>query len=72
MTNGEINMTGMMKECMKSCRWCALFPVIFGGILFSLGYYLDVEVVRILWLIFAGFIILIGLFMLMMANVFFR
>ena len=47
-------------------------PIAFGAILFLLGYYLDAEVVRILWLIFTGFIVLMGIFMFIMASAFFR
>lgn len=72
MTNSEMNMTGMMRECMKACRWCSFMPVFFGVILFLLGYFLDAEVVRILWLIFAGFIVLMGIFMFIMASSFFK
>lgn len=72
MENNEMNMMGMMKECMKGCRWCALMPITFGAILFLLGYYLDTEVVRILWLIFTGFMVLMGIFMLIMVSTFFR
>jgi hypothetical protein len=72
MAHGEMNMMGMMKDHMKACRMCALVPATFGAILFLLGYYLDAEVVRILWLIFSGFIALMGLFMLIMVNAYFK
>jgi len=57
---------------MKACRWCPLIPIIFGVVLFLLGYYLDAEVVRLLWLIFTGFMVLMGVMMLVMVNVFLR
>jgi hypothetical protein len=72
MKNSEINMMEMMKECMKGCRWCAFMPITFGAILFLLGYYLDAEIVRILWLIFTGFIVLMGIFMFIMVSALFR
>ena len=59
----------MMSECMKKCRWFPLIPVIFGIALLMLGYYLDAEVTRILWMIFAGMMILMGTCcLLMMSN----
>ena len=61
--------SSMMAECMKKCRWFPLIPVIFGIALLLLGYYLDAEVTRILWMIFAGMLILMGAFcLLMMSN----
>lgn len=72
MTKSEIDMKDMMKECMKKCRWCAFMPIIFGGVLFLVGYYLDAETVRTLWLIFTGFMVLMGIFMFIMASQFFR
>lgn len=71
MENSEMNMMGMMKGCMKKCRWCPLMPITFGILLFLLGFYLDAEVVRLLWLIFTGFMALMGVFMLIMINTFF-
>lgn len=72
MENSEMDMGGMMKACMKKCRWCPLMPITFGIILFLLGFYLDAEVVRLLWLIFTGFMVLMGTFMLIMINTFFK
>lgn len=72
MADNEMHMMGMMKECMKRCRWCPLMPVVFGSILFLLGYFLDAENVRILWLVFTGFMVLMGIFMLIMINTMFR
>lgn len=72
MENNEMNMSEMMKTCMKKCRWCPLMPITFGTILFLLGYYLDAEEVRLLWLIFTGFMVLMGIFMLIMINTLFR
>lgn len=72
MENSEMNMMGMMKGCMKRCQWCPLMPITFGTILFLLRYYLDAEVVRILWLIFTGFMVLMGTFMLIMIRTFFK
>jgi len=42
----EINMMEMMKEFMKGCKVCSLFPLILGILAFLLGYFLDAEIVR--------------------------
>ena len=57
-----------MSECMKKCKWFPLIPVIFGVVLLLLGYYLDAETTRILWMIAAGFVILLGTFGLVMIS----
>jgi hypothetical protein len=68
MTNSKMNMMRMM----KGCRFCALMPITFGAILFILGYFLDAETVRLLWLIFTGFMVVMGVFMLIIGSAFFR
>ena len=68
MEDNDMNMMEMMKEHMKGCRICAFIPIIFGTILFLLGYFLDVEVVRIIWLILTGCFVLMGTFMLLMIT----
>ena len=57
-----------MAECMKKCKWFPLIPVIFGVVLLLLGYYLDAETTRILWMIAAGFVIFLGIFGLVMIG----
>ena len=52
----------MMAGCMRMCRWFPLIPVTFGIILFVLGYYLDASIVRVLWMLFAGFMFVMGTF----------
>ena len=37
-------------------------PVILGIALLLLGYFLDADITRILWMVVAGFIILLGAF----------
>jgi len=68
----EINMMEMMKEFMKGCKVCSLFPLILGILAFLLGYFLDAEIVRILWLVFSGLIVLFGIFIFLMINTFMR
>jgi len=56
----------MMSGCMKMCRWFPLLPVVLGILFLLLGYYLDAEVTRILWMVAAGFLVLMGTFCLLM------
>lgn len=65
-------MKDIMQACIKKCRWCPLIPVILGVVLFLLGYFLDAEIVRILWLVFSCLPILMGLMALVMMNIFFN
>lgn len=50
-----VDCRSMMGECMRGCRWFPLIPVILGILLLLLGYYLDAEITRILWMGAAGF-----------------
>ncbi len=52
----------MMSKCMRMCRWFLLIPVVFGIALLLLGYYLDAEITRVLWMLLAGLVILMGAF----------
>lgn len=63
-----VDCRSMMAECMKGCRWFPLIPVVLGILLLLLGYYLDAEVTRILWMGAAGFLILMGTFALLMMS----
>ena len=58
-----------MKHCAKKCRWCPLIPITLGGIFFLLGFYLDAEVVRLMWLILSGFLVLMGTMGLIMMRI---
>ena len=58
----------MMSKCMKVCRWFPLIPVVFGIALLLLGYYLDAEIIKVLWMIAAGFVVLMGSFGLLMMS----
>jgi hypothetical protein len=66
------NMMAMMKECMKGCRMCSLVPITLGILAFLLGYFLDAEIVRILWLIFSAMIIIFGTFAFLMISIFLK
>tara|TARA_Y100000310_G_C20364858_1_gene660681 strand:+ start:460 stop:669 length:210 start_codon:yes stop_codon:yes gene_type:complete len=61
-------MKEMMKHCAEKCRWCPLIPLTLGVIAFLLGYYLDAETVRILWLVFSGLLVLMGAMCFLMIN----
>ena len=58
----------MMSKCMKGCRWFPLFPIILGIVLLLLGYYLDAEVIRIIWMIVSGLVIVLGILGLFMMG----
>jgi hypothetical protein len=58
----------IMAGCMKMCGLFPLIPVILGVLLLLLGYYLDAEITRILWMVAAGFLILMGTFCLLMMS----
>ena len=65
---GQGEMGRMMQACMRKCRWCPLIPVLLGVVLFLLGYFLEAEVVQILWLFFSGLIVFFGLIALIIMN----
>ncbi len=58
----------MMSKCMRMCRWFLLIPVVFGIALLLLGYYLDAEITRVLWMLLAGLVILMGAFGFLMMS----
>jgi hypothetical protein len=60
--SGSGDSRSMMAGYMKMCRWFPLVPVIFGIALFVLGYYLDASIIRVLWMLFAGFMAVLGIF----------
>lgn len=60
--SGPGDCKSMMAECMRKCRWFLLIPVIIGILLLLLGYVLDAEVTRILWMATAGLVVFMGAF----------
>jgi hypothetical protein len=54
------NHRSIMSTCMKGCRWFPFVPVVLGTALLLMGYFLNPEITRILWMIAAGFGILLG------------
>lgn len=72
---------GPMGMCMSMIKkgkesggffWFPLIPVIIGGSIFALGWYLDPAVIRILWLAASGLIAFMGLMMLIVGNLMFK
>ena len=58
----------MMSKCMTGCRWFPLIPVILGIALIMLGYFLNAEVIRIIWMITSGFVLVLGVLGLLVAG----
>lgn len=58
----------MMGKGMSVCRWFPLIPVVFGVALLLLGYYLNAETTRVLWMVASGFLILMGTFCVVMMS----
>ena len=50
-----------MGKCFSKCRYFPLFPVVVGTIFLLLGYFLNPEVTRMLWMIGGGLIVGLGL-----------
>lgn len=57
-----------MAKCMNRCRWFPVVPVIVGIVLGLLGYYLDAQITRVLWMAGAIAVVLTGFFGLLMMN----
>jgi len=62
------NCRSMMNKCMSACRWFPLVPVVLGIAFLMLGYFLDPEITRILWMMAAVFVVLMGIFVLVMMS----
>ncbi len=59
---------GSCHSMMGKCRWFPLIPIVFGVVLLLLGYYLDAEITRVLWMAVAGVTVLLGTFGLIMMS----
>ena len=66
---GSSSWCSMMGECMKGCSCFILVPLIIGIGLFALGYFLDAEVVRVLWMVLSGIVVLAGILCFIAMNV---
>jgi hypothetical protein len=60
--------SAMMGEWATTCRWFPLLPAILGIALLLLGYYLDPTITRVLWMLAAGFVALLGILGLILAG----
>ena len=58
---GTTMMGTTMKTFMHGFRWFPLIPLAVGTVLFLVGYFLDAEVVRVLFLILAAVPVIMGL-----------
>jgi len=65
---GPSDCRSMMAECMKKCRWFLLIPILIGITFLLLGYFLDAEATRTLWMTGAGLVILMGAFCFLMMS----
>ncbi len=59
--DSDCKMGEMMKEGMGKCKCCGFMCLALGIVFFLLGYFLSPETVRILWLVFSGIGVLMGL-----------
>ena len=64
----DANCSSIMNKCMRGCRWFLFMPVLLGIAFLVLGYFLNPEITRILWMIAAGAVILMGIFGLVMMS----
>ena len=58
----------MMTHCATNMRWMPLFPIAIGTTLLLLGYYLEPEIVRVIFLTLAALPVIMGIFGLIMMN----
>ncbi len=58
-----------MKECLGRCRWCPLAAVFMGLILLIVGYSVDPENLRKIWLLVSSLIVLCGIVMTIVFNI---
>ena len=61
---------GMMK-CMKGAKWFLLMPGVLIILAFILGYLLDPETVKTLWLILTGTLVVLGSIFYILMNLWF-
>ena len=70
------NILSYLKEIilgrMEKARWFLLIPFTFGIIAFALGYFLDAEIVRIIWLVLSGLMIVMGFMCFLMMSIMYK
>jgi flagellar motor component MotA len=65
----QVTQESMIAKCMKHCRWCPLIPLVVGITALLLGYFLDPETIRTIWMIGASLVVLMGICGLVMMGV---
>jgi hypothetical protein len=55
-------------RCVKGCRFFPLIPVVLGVVFLLLGYYLDPQITRVLWMAAAGLVVLMGILVLTLMS----
>ena len=70
--DAKTNMKKGMEKCMKGGKWFMLFPGLILATAFLLTYFLNPEVVQVLWLVITGAFIGLGLLFMMMTTLWFR
>jgi uncharacterized membrane protein YczE len=73
--DAKINMKEGMAKCMeamKGGKWFMLFPGLILIIAFLLTFYLNPDLVQILWLVITGILLGLGLTIMLLINLWFR
>lgn len=50
----------MMQRCLRKCRWIPFFLACLGGTAFTMSFYLDAEMMRVVWMTFSGLVVAVG------------
>lgn len=58
-----------MKEYLGRCRWCPLAAIFMGLVLLIVGYSVDPENLRKIWLLVSSLMVLFGIIMTIAFNV---
>ena len=70
--DNKINVNEGMEKCMKSGRWFMLIPGILLAAAFLLTFFLNPEVVQVLWLVITATFLGLGLTFMLLATLWFR
>jgi uncharacterized integral membrane protein len=73
--NAKINMKEGMGKCMeamKGGKWFMLFPGLILIIAFLLTFFLNPELVQVLWLVITGILLGLGLTFMLLISLWFR
>ena len=64
--DSDCKMGELMKECMGKCECSGFMFLVLGIVFLLLGYFLSPETVRVIWLVFSGIGVLMGLLCMLM------